>query len=268
MRKMILRLSILVMLGVIALAAWRFASRPPAPPTAEGWIEGYYVFVSPDETGRLTALSVAEGDRVAVGAPLFALDDDLQRAAVAQAQAAATNARVTFDRAKELLGRAVTSQKVYDDALAQVRSAEAQLESARTHLTRRRVASPVAGIVQEIYFRVGETVPANRPIVSLLPPDNTRVRFFVPQATLPGLRIGQELAFGCDGCPDGLKAVISFISSEAEFTPPVIFSERERARLVFRVEARPSDPGRVRVGQPVTVALPAVATTKSGGHGS
>ena len=210
---------------------------------------------SPDESGRVETLSVREGDAMTAGAPLFTLDSDLQSAAVAENEAAVANAKVTYDRAQELLKRAVGSQKVFDDAEAALRTAEARLNSARTRLDRRRVVSPVAGSVQEIYFRVGEMVQAGRPIVSLLPPENVRVRFFVPQAVLPQVHIGDRIAIGCDGCAQGLMARVNFISAQAEFTPPTIYSLEERARLVFRIEATPEQPAEMRVGQPVSIAL-------------
>jgi HlyD family secretion protein len=81
------------------------------------------------------------------------------------------------------------------------------------------------------------------------------VRFFVPQATLPQVHIGESIAVGCDGCAPGLTARVNFISAQAEFTPPVIYSLEERARLVFRIEAIPEQPQALRVGQPVTVSL-------------
>jgi HlyD family secretion protein len=165
------------------------------------------------------------------------------------------NAKLSFARAEELLKRAVGSQKAFDDAQAALRTAEARLNSSRTRLDRRRLASPVSGTVQEVYFRVGEMVPAGRSIVSLLPPDNTRVRFFVPQATLPHVRIGDRIGIRCDGCAPDLAARVNFISAQAEFTPPVIYSLEERARLVFRIEAIPERPDELRVGQPVSVSL-------------
>jgi HlyD family secretion protein len=251
----------------VALALYVFPIWRPKPPQFEGWIEAYFVFVSPDEMGRIETLSVREGDQVQVGSPLFTLDSDLQRAAVAERQAAVTNARINFERAKELLNKAVGSQKSYDDAEATMRTAEAQLNSARTRLERRRLFSPVAGTVQEIYFRVGETVQSARPIISLMPPGNTRVRFFVPQAVLPTLQVGQEIAITCDGCPPNLTARINFISAQAEFTPPVIYSLDERARLVFRIEAIPEAPEKLRVGQPVSVlVLPAGGGTAHAGR--
>ena len=125
-----------------------------------------------------------------------------------------------------------------------MRTAEARLNSARTRLERRRVVSPVAGTVQEVYFRVGEMVQAGRPIVSLLPPGNVRVRFFVPQAMLPQVHIGDRIAVRLRRLRAAIScARVSFISAQAEFTPPVIYSQEERARLVFRVEALPEQAG-------------------------
>jgi HlyD family secretion protein len=245
-----------------ALAAFAYLRNGMGELQFQGWIEAYFIFVSPDEAGRVETLAVREGDRVDVGAPLFALDADLQRAAVAENEAAVANARITFERAQELLKRSVGSQKVFDDAQSALRTAEARLNSARTRLERRRVASPAAGTIQEVYFRVGEMVQAGRPILSLLPPDNTRVRFFVPQAVLPRVHIGDRIAVTCDGCAGPLYARVNFLSAQAEFTPPVIYSQEERARLVFRVEAIPERAEELRVGQPVSVALqPAVGVS-------
>ena len=81
------------------------------------------------------------------------------------------------------------------------------------------------------------------------------MRFFVPQATLPSIHIGDRVLVHCDGCRDDLLARVSFISAQAEFTPPVIYSLEERARLVFRIEALPERPGDLRIGQPASVAL-------------
>ncbi len=238
----------------VALAAYAY-TRGVTQREYEGWIEAYFIFVSPDESGRVETLSVREGDPLKVGAPLFTLDSDLQKAAVMEMDAGVANAKVTYDRAQELLKKAVGSQKVFDDAEAALRTAEARLNSARTRLDRRRVVSPVTGSVQEIYFRVGEMVQAGRPIVSLLPPENVRVRFFVPQAVLPQVHIGDRITISCDGCAKSLTARVNFISAQAEFTPPIIYSQEERARLVFRIEAMPEQPGDMRVGQPVSIAL-------------
>jgi HlyD family secretion protein len=236
--------------GALARSYWQGGQRAEF----QGWIEAYFIYVSPDEVGRIEELDVKEGTAVTQGQLLFKLDADLQRAAVAEADASLVNARVTYDRAKELLKKAVGSQKTFDDAEAALRTAEARLNSAKTKLDRRQMVSPITGSVQEIYYRVGEMVQSGRPIVSLLPPGNTRVRFFVPQADLPRFHVGDVIDLKCDGCAPNLKARVNFISAQAEFTPPVIYSQEERARLVFRIEAIPDAPDMLRVGQPVTVS--------------
>jgi len=219
----------------------------------QGWVEADLIFVGPDENGRIETLSVVEGDTVEKGAPLFILDSDLQRADVAQSEASLTNAQQAFERAQMLLKTAAGTQKTYEDAEAALRSAQARLASAQTRLVRRRIASPVSGVVQQVYFRVGELVTAGRPILSILPPGNLKVRFFVSEAVLPKLRIGEPVRINCDGCAPDLTAKISFISRSVEFTPPVIYSLEERAKLVFLIEARPDQPQSLRVGQPVSV---------------
>ena len=226
-----------------------------APPEFQGWVEADFIFVSPDEIGRIETLSVREGDRVEQGTPLFTLDDDLQRAAVNENDAYVTNAKVEYTRAEELLKKQVGSVKAFDDAKAALRSAQAKLNSAKTRLDRRTRASPVAGIIQEVYFRGGEMVQPAHPIVSILPPGNIKVRFFVPQDVVPKIHIGDRVRMHCDGCPKPLFAHVSFISATAEFTPPVIYSLEERARLVFRIEALPEHPQELRIGQPADVAL-------------
>ena len=102
--------------------------------------------------------------------------------------------------------------------------------------------SPANAKVQDVFFRAGEVVNAGQPVLSLLPPQNLRLRFYVPEPTTRHPFAWAGIFVTCDSCPVGLEAKISFISREAEYTPPVIFSEQERAKLVFRVEARPTTP--------------------------
>jgi HlyD family secretion protein len=98
-------------------------------------------------------------------------------------------------------------------------------------------------------------VPAGRPVLSLLPPGNIKVRFYVPEAALPAIAYGDTVKVSCDGCAGDLTARVSFIARQSEFTPPVIYSLEERAKLVFLIEALPDKPGELRVGQPVDVTM-------------
>jgi HlyD family secretion protein len=224
--------------------------------TYQGWIEANLIFVAPDEVGRVQTLLVREGDVVKSGQPLFTVDDELQQADLAQVKAALTNAQQTFDRAAQLAKTGAGTQKDLDAAVATLRDAQARLNSSQTRLGRRSVFSPVDGAVQQVYYRPGEMVPAGRPVLALLPPGNIKVRFFVPQTVLQNIAYGDSVKIGCDGCEKNLTARVSFIARQSEFTPPVIYSLEERAKLVFLIEALPEKPGNMRVGQPVDVSLP------------
>jgi HlyD family secretion protein len=221
----------------------------------QGWVEAELIFVSPDEQGRIETLKVREGDRVKKGELLFTVDDDLQQADVLVRKTAVINAQQNFDRAKELLKTAAGTQKTFDDAEAALRQAQANLAWSQTRLARRNAYSPADGTVQQVYYRPGETVPASRPVVALLPPQNLKLRFFAPEPALPAIKYGETVAVSCDGCEKGLTAKVSFIARSAEYTPPVIYSLDERAKLVYLIEARPDKPEKFRVGQPVTVTL-------------
>jgi HlyD family secretion protein len=239
----------------IAFALGLTGCEPSDDPAFQGWIEADLIFVSPDEVGRVETLSVREGDQIETGAPLFTVDSDLQRADLQMQEAALKNAQQGYDRARDLFKTQAGTQKNLEDAEATLRTAQARLISSQTRLDRRKVSSPVTGSVEQIYYRVGEMVPAGKPVVALLPPDNLKVRFFVNEAVLPHIKLGDAVKVQCDGCAADLTATVSFMSRTSEFTPPVIYSTEERAKLVFMVEARPQRPDRLRVGQPVSVAL-------------
>jgi HlyD family secretion protein len=226
------------------------------PRALQGWVEAELVFVSPDEQGRVEVLKANEGDHVEKGELLFTLDDDLQKADLVVKQAALQTAQQNFDRAEELLKSRSGTQKALDDAWAGLRQARANLAWSKTRLARRRATSPADGTIQEVYYRPGETVPPGRAVVSLLPPGNLKIRFFAPEGLLPEIKYGESVAVSCDGCEKGLTAKVTFIAKSAEYTPPVIYSREERAKLVFLIEARPARPEKFRVGQPVTVTLP------------
>jgi HlyD family secretion protein len=222
----------------------------------QGWVEAELVFISSDEQGRVETLKVREGDQVKQGDLLFSVDDDLQKADLVVKKTAVVNAQQNFDRAKELLKTATGTQKTYDDAEAALRQAKANLGWSETRLARRNAYSPADGTIQQVYYRPGETVSAGKPVLALLPPQNLKFRFFAPQPLLPEIKYGETVTVSCDGCEKGLTAKVSFIARSAEYTPPVIYSLDERAKLVFLIEARPVEPEKFRVGQPVTVTLP------------
>jgi HlyD family secretion protein len=246
------RLRVLV---ALALAAGLAGCNEPRDPGYQGWVEADMIFVSPDESGRVTRLHVREGDEVKAGDQLYSVDDDLQQADLNQNMATLANAQQTYDRASSLSKTGSGTQATLDAAVSALRVAEARVNTSQTRLARRSGFAPVAGTIQQIYFREGETVPAQRPVLSIMPPGNMKIRFFVPEPHLPKFAIGDEVRVTCDNCAPDLTAKIYFIATQAEYTPPVIYSLDERNKLVYLIQARPSRPDALRVGQPISVYL-------------
>ncbi len=209
-------------------------------------------------------------------------------AAHTQAVANRTLAEAEFKRAIDLKQRGFVSQAALDTrraqrdaALMQVKQTEANLalarkgarndeiaaarasaEGARAALARaeyalsqRRIRAKVAGRVEDTLRRAGEFVPPSGAVVQLLPPQNVKLRFFVPEQQRAKLAVGAVVGIACDGCAQGLKGRVTFIASAAEFTPPVIYSVGSREKLVWMVEAVP-DGGVLTPGQPIDVTLP------------
>ncbi len=176
--------------------------------------------------------------------------DQLQ-AAYLSAQAKLAAAQAALAQSQQPLGRA---QEIADQRTA-VAADQAALTMAQWHLSQRVVSAPVAGQVADVLAQPGETMQAGAPVVSLLPPGNIFVRFFVPEAAASTVHLGEEVALHCDGCAANLTAKISFISPQAEYTPPLIYSDSSKSKLVFLIEARPSlaQAALLNPGEPVEV---------------
>jgi HlyD family secretion protein len=139
----------------------------------------------------------------------------------------------------------------------QVEAARAVLDQANWKLGEKAIVAPAAGLVYDTLFREGEWVAAGNPVVRMLPPQNVKVRFFVPETALGGLALGRQVSLHCDGCAADVPAAITFVSGEAEYTPPVIYSNDTRKKLIFMIEAHPApqDAAKLHPGQPLVVTL-------------
>lgn len=184
----------------------------------------------------------------------------------AAARAKLDEARATFARTQARVAQLAADYETatlaarpdrLKEAEALVAQRRAELAKAEQRLRDLSPLAPADAVVDDVLYRPGEVVPAGAPVVSLLPPGNVKLVFFVPERRLGAVRPGQELTFACDACPPGLTARISRIATQVEFTPPVIYSVGSRDKLVYRVEARPTgDPLILHPGQPVDITLP------------
>ncbi|HVV69542.1 MAG TPA: HlyD family efflux transporter periplasmic adaptor subunit [Gammaproteobacteria bacterium] len=140
---------------------------------------------------------------------------------------------------------------------AAVFAAEAAVDQASWELAQKTMYAPAAGRIYDTYYRVGEFVTAQQPVASLLTPDNIYLIFYIPEPDRSKLAVDQTVEFSCDSCEGRFTAKINYISPEAEYTPPVIFSRESRIKLVYRVQARLplEEAKRFYPGQPVDVYI-------------
>ncbi|HRD67430.1 MAG TPA: HlyD family efflux transporter periplasmic adaptor subunit [Candidatus Competibacter sp.] len=182
-------------------------------------------------------------------------------------QAKIDEARSAHDQAAaqvEATRQQIATYRVTLGRQAEVKSAEADLNAALAQVAQKRwiverksVAAPAAGEIADTYYRPGEWVPAGSPVASLLPDTRRRLRFFVPEQLVASIEPGDAVEASCDGCASPVRAKVDFVSPQAEYTPPIIYSRGSREKLVFRVEAAP-DPElatQLRPGLPVDVRL-------------
>ena len=206
---------------------------------------------------RLNAAELAREEQLVKQGFVSAARSDNLRAAQAQSSA-------RLDELEAQLRVAQLPARV-DERAAAAADTDAARQSLRQSAWREAQKSrtaPASGLVADTFFRVGESVQAGQPVLALLPPGNVKARFFVPESAVGHLQLGAAVQIVCDGCAAPIPAKISFISNRAEYTPPIIYSNAQRAKLVFLVEARPSpaDGARLKPGQPVDV-VPATGAT-------
>ncbi|MGR3375177.1 HlyD family secretion protein [Salipiger abyssi] len=209
-------------------------------------------------------------------------------ASLASAQAQAEDAARTEERMVSLAARgavtesqrddAVTAAKVADAQVAQieaelavarlparaqeiaaaeaaVKGAAAARDQARWDLDQRSLTAPATGTVFDVIRHEGEIAGPSSPVLSMLADGAVKLRLYVPETEFSRVAVGTPLAINCDGCEAGLRARVTYISDESEFTPPVIYSLENRQKLVYLIEARPVGESTLKPGQIVDVSL-------------
>jgi len=223
----------------------------------QGYIEGRYAYISANYPGILKELNVQRGDTVKSGQPLFVLEQQPESDQLKQAQAKFDLAKTILQRRQALIRKGAIQQESLDSAQSDFLQAQAALSQAQWTQNQKTISSPNEAFVFDTYYLPGELVPAGHPVLSLLASKDIKVIVYIPEPKLSGLQLGQTVKIDCDGCKEKISAKISFISPQTEYTPPVIYSNERRDKLVYRVEAMPSlsDAAKLHPGQPVMVEV-------------
>jgi HlyD family secretion protein len=211
------------------------------------------------------------------------------KAEVDMASAQAADAKRKYDRAADLFKRGAGTQADFDTASAtletanaqvgqasanlavgglparpetikaadnQVKQAQATLEQAQWRLSKRVLAAPSPGRVNDVIRNPGDTSGPTAPVISILPDGAVKLSVYIPESAFSSVKVGTLLGVHCDGCGPDVRARVSYVSPDPEFTPPVIYSLENRQKLVYLVEARPEGAaGPLQPGQIVDVDL-------------
>ena len=201
---------------------------------------------------KLSAAQLARREQL--GGSAVVSKEELDQARAQKDASQAQVSQLTADLATAKLGGR-------DDAIRAAQSAVESQKSARDKaqwaFDQKQQFTPAAAQVHDTLYRRGEFVAAGNPVVSLLPPENLKVRFFVPQEKLAAVKVGGSVSVKPDGAAHPFTATVNYIATQAEYTPPVIYSRETRANLVFMIEAKfpPADAAALHPGQPVDVEL-------------
>lgn len=262
------------------------ACNKQAEDSLPGYVEGKYIYISANFNGILKVLYVTPGQEIKVNQPLFALENLPESADLIAAKARVEEAlnlknksqeaydlqNIKFKRNQYLLKQDIISKEEFDNisanyhqAYADMRAAEENLVAKKADLNKAEWVSgqkvmnaPITGLVFDVYFSAGELVSSGVPVLSLLTPNDIKIIFFVSESMLSKLKLNQMISVNCDSCRQPFSAKINYISNKAEYTPPVIYSNEERAKLVYRIEALPLLKDvlyNIHPGQPVVVTI-------------
>jgi HlyD family secretion protein len=217
----------------------------------------------PEEIAVLEAALTSAKAQAKEAARVFKRIDDLFKRGIAT-QADLDQASTQFEVAQAAVGQAEanlavsklpTRPEAIKAAEHQVKQADAALAQARWRQAERSIEAPAAGRIDDVIRTAGDLAGPQAPVLSLLPDGAVKLKLYIPEESFSSIAVGTELAVHCDGCSPDLKARVSYVSPDPEFTPPVIYSLEARQKLVYLVEARPVNDGQLKPGQIVDVSL-------------
>ena len=309
MKKIIITLIIVAIAGLVfyfAKAQKQAAIyNNPGIAYGNGRLEATEVNIATKLSGKVEKILVNEGDFVKKGQILAQMQTNVLNAELAQAEAmikvregdlavaksgvlqkesAYKNAKLRYDRAKELWEKNATSKQTYEDdqmtfesadaelsaAKAQVKQAEASIAAAQADAARiqadiddSRLETPLDGRVQYRIAEPGEVLNAGGKVLNLVDLSDVYITFFLPEETAGKVKIGADVRIVLDALPNiPIPAKVSYVASTAQFTPKTVETQLERQKLMFRIKARIAPELLKKYEEWVKTGLPGVAWVK------
>ena len=221
--------------------------------TLTGSIEATQYQITPAIAGRVTKVHVDEGDTVKKGDQLVELDQTTLKLQLDQANEGVTAAKAALTNVKNDDDSTKADEKA---AQAKVDQAKAAVKLAKAQLAYAKVISPVAGTVTSVTTNVGQNAAPSRTLVTLIDPASLYARVYVAETEIGNVTIGQTATVTTDSTTQSFSGTVSFVATEAQFTPNTIQTQEQRVKLVYEVRVRiTDDSGALKPGMPVDVAL-------------
>lgn len=225
-----------------------------------GYVEGEFRLLSSLESGLLSEIKVSKGDFVKKGTVLANIEGTGAKLSIDEIKASYSLAKAEFERSKVLVKDGIISKAAAQKIAADLEKAQAEYNKALWLLNEHAIKAPEDGYIQAVLQYTGELATPQNPVIYFLPKDGVKVRFFVPENRLIDVKLGRKVNIFVDGASSAIGGIICFISNRSEFTPPIIYSNASREKLVFLVEAtinNLSDDLVLKPGQPVDIQLEA-----------
>lgn len=226
-----------------------------------GYIEGKYTYVASPNSGILDTVKITKGEEVKKGQLLFSIASEPEFFDLEAARQRVNQAKEQQNALNEIYKQNKNRKESYYNLQAAKRNLsvlQASLRKAEWMAKQNNVYAPTAGLVFDAYYEQGELVQPSNPVVALLNPNDVKIIFYSPEPLLSQFKLGDVITVSCDNCESSIKGKIIYISPQTEYTPPVIYSNEERAKLAYRIEAIPlveKSYAALHPGQPITIRL-------------
>ena len=243
---------VLVAAGVGGYFWWRSQQTTQSSAlTATGAVESTEYQIASAIAGRVTTVTVGEGDRVKAGAVLAKLDSAAMRLQVEQAAEGVTAAKAAVTQANDTGTDADVAA-----AKARLAQAKAGVKLAQVQLGYATVTAPHAGVVVAVAANAGQNASPGKTIVTLTDTTDLFVRVFVPETRIGDVKLGRSVKVTTDSASSAYTGHVDFIASQSEFTPNNVETKDQRVKLVYEVRIRIIDTsGTLKAGMPVDVAF-------------